>query len=80
MSFHPSYHHLFVTAPGIERTSIFRLAFGLEVSCNRVGGWQLWNTYGQDLVAGEYDGPEKWLILDVAGHEIVNSRDDREEE
>ena len=26
------------------------------------------------ILAGEYEGPEKWLILDVAGHVIVDSR------
>lgn len=77
----PSYHDLHITAPGIPRTSIFNLTHGLEVSCTRVTGWQLWqypmNGSGRDdakLVAGEYDGPEHWLILDVAGHVICDSR------
>lgn len=84
----PSYHDLYVTTAEIPRTRIFDLPFGVEVSCNRVGGWCLWDT-SQDrpsasdpwavyqtpkLLAGEYG--DKWLVLDVAGHVIVNSRDD----
>lgn len=74
----PSYHDLHVTAEDIPRTSIFNLPYGLQVVCNRVGGWSL--IYGVNLLAGEYEGPDKWLILDVNGIEIVNSRDNREEQ
>jgi hypothetical protein len=63
-----SYHDLHITTVGINRTSIFNLPFGYEVSCNRVGGWCLWLN-GQQ-VAGEYG---QGLILDVAGHVIVDS-------
>jgi hypothetical protein len=76
----PSYHDLHITTAKIPRTSIFNLPFGLEVSCNRVSGWCLWHT-DQDrprsepeLLAGEYEN--KWLVLDVAGHVIVDSRRD----
>lgn len=75
----PSYHDLHITAPGIPRTSIFNLPYGLEVSCTRVTGWQLWqhpeNSVRDDarMIAGEYDGPDHWLILDVGGHVIVDS-------
>jgi hypothetical protein len=44
----------------------------------------LWQTHSDirkwKLLAGEYEEPEKWLILDVAGHVIVNSRDREEED
>lgn len=79
-----SYHDLHVTTAQIPRTSIFNLPYGLQVTCDRVGGWQLWDMnqtlYPKGLppskgvlLAGEYDG-EKWLVLDVAGHVILDSR------
>lgn len=70
----PSYHDLFITTEAIERTSIFNLPYGLFVTCNRTTGWELWDGVGNDatLVAGEYD--DKWLVLDVAGHTIVDGR------
>lgn len=69
-----SYHDLFITTQDIKRTSIFNLPYGLFVTCNRTSGWELWKGIGNDatLLAGEYD--EKWLVLDVAGHTIVDSR------
>jgi len=78
----PSYHDLHVTTAEIERTSIFHLPYGLAVQCSRVSGWQLWRTAMSmrdwTLLGGEYEGPDRWLVLDVAGTVIVNSRD-REE-
>ena len=68
----PSYHDLHITTPQIERTSIFNLPYGLEVACNRVTGWTLRD--GKRVLAGEYEGDD-WLVLDVAGYVIVNSRD-----
>lgn len=75
----PSYHDLYITTPDIPRTRLFDLPFDYLVTCRRTTGWEL-RTLGSDslawdLLAGEYDGPEKWLILDVNGHVIVNSRD-----
>lgn len=77
----PSYHDLHVTAPGIDRARLFDLPYGIVVNCNRVTGWQLYDTGPHptdlgswQLLGGEYDGPEKWLVLDVAGHVIVDSR------
>lgn len=74
----PSYHDLHITTAQIPRTSIFNLPYGLEVSCNRVGGWCLWQVdsdsphYRRDtLLAGEYDS--KGLRLDVGGVVIVDS-------
>jgi hypothetical protein len=78
----PSYHSLHITTADIPRTSIFNLPYGLEVICNRVGGWCLWGTTEPGpgakpqsrLIAGEYEGPKRWLVLDVDGHIIVDSR------
>lgn len=80
----PTYHSLHIRTEKIPRTSIFNLPFGLEVQCTRVGGWQLWraNTHlprfhkASDftILAGEYD--DKWLVLDVDGHIICDSRPD----
>jgi len=69
----PSYHDLHITTALGPRTSIFNLPYGYEVRCNRVAGWMLVRLADQAVVAGEYEG--RWLILDVDGHEIVNSRD-----
>lgn len=71
-----SYHDLHITTAEIPRTSIFNLPYGLQVTCTRVGGWQLWahpDGSVEQLLAGEFD--VNWLILDVDGHEIVNNRD-----
>lgn len=81
----PSYHDLHITTARIPRTSIFNLSYGLMVQCTRVSGWELWDcTAGSDIskwriMAGEYAGPEEWLILDVDGHVIVNSRDRKDD-
>lgn len=75
----PSYHDLHITTAQIPRTSLFDLPYALEVTCTRVGGWQLWrhpdsgSRSEAQIQAGEYE--TRWLILDVDGHEIVNSRD-----
>lgn len=78
----PSYHDLHITTAKIPRTSVFNLPYGLQVQCTRVSGWQLWQsaTRIQDwkLLAGEYDKPEDWLVLDVDGHVILDSRRDPE--
>jgi len=65
----PSYHDVHITTEGIERTSIFNLPYGYELSCTRVGGWTLWDP-DQRKVAGEYDAG---LIVDIAGHVICDS-------
>jgi hypothetical protein len=72
----PTYHDLYITTPTIERTRLFDLPYELYVQCSRVGGWQVWRRpRGQDdeLVGGEYD-LDDWLVLDVKGHVIVDSR------
>jgi hypothetical protein len=74
-----SYHDLHVTTAQIPRTRLFDLPYGLVVQCTRVSGWQLWRDASDlrnwELLAGEYAGRDKWLILDVDGHVVVNSRD-----
>lgn len=71
----PSYHDLFITTAAISRKSIFNLPFSVRVTCTRVGGWEVWFDRGggvePTLIAGEYHGGG--LILDVAGHVIVDS-------
>lgn len=77
-----SYHDLHVTTADIPRTSIFNLPYGLQVTCSRVSGWELWQYRDSPtrsraepaLIAGEYEGPGKWLVLDVAGTVIADSR------
>lgn len=64
-----SYHDLHITTAQIPRTSIFDLPYGLEVMCNRVGGWCLCS--GNRVLAGEFH--EHGLRLDVAGHVICDS-------
>ena len=69
----PSYHDLYVTTEQIPRTRLFDLPYGLEVNCSRVTGWTLWDMNPPPSeIAGEYD--TNWLVLDVAGHVIVDSR------
>ena len=78
----PSYHDLYIATAEIPRTRLFDLPYGLEIACTRTTGWQLWQTASEiarwTLLAGEYD--DKWLILDVAGQVIVNSRDRERED
>lgn len=72
----PSYHDLYVTTAEIERTRLFDLSYGYEVTCTRVGGWSLWRwdplKEGRMVkVAGEFD--RAGLRLDVAGHVLCDS-------
>lgn len=63
---------LYITTKDMKRTSISDLPFGHMVTCNRVGGWELW--LGEETrLAGEYE-PEHWLVLDVDGQVICDSR------
>ena len=64
----PSYHDVYVTTRDIPRTSIFNLPYGYEITCNRIGGWSLWQ--GNTQVATEYG---LGLVIDVDGHVIVDS-------
>jgi hypothetical protein len=78
----PSYHDLHITTEKIERTSIFNLPYGFQLQCQRTTGWVLWDTgvrFSPHLkeqepgeVAGEYG--DNWLVLDVDGHVILDSR------
>jgi hypothetical protein len=80
-----SCHDLHITTAQISRTSIFNLPYCLRVTCDRTAGWELWDMGQMQypkglpvsrgvLLAGEYGGPGDWLVLDVAGHVIVDSR------
>ena len=82
----PSYHDLHITTAQIPRTSIFNLPYGLQVTCNRTCGWELWDMNQVQRpkglpasrgvqIAGEYGSDGEWLVLDVAGHVIVDSRE-----
>jgi hypothetical protein len=83
----PTYHDLHITTAQIPRTSIFNLPYGLMVTCDRTSGWELWDMNQPSprgragscgvLIAGEYDGPGNWLVLDVAGRVVVDSRERR---
>lgn len=72
-----SYHDLYITTKDIPRTRISNLPFGYEVSCNRVGGWSLWRMSDSrlptTLIAGEFEGLDKGLRLDVNGIVIIDS-------
>jgi hypothetical protein len=74
----PSYHDLYITTAGIPRASIFNLGYGLRVTCTRVAGWELWyypdSGVNPQMLAGEYATPGQWLVLDVNGTVIVDSR------
>lgn len=75
-----SYHHLHITTAKIPRSRLFDLPYGLSVTCNRVSGWEAWQAPGDGpasesvLLGGEYAGPDRWLVLDVAGYVILDSR------
>ncbi|CAB4137600.1 hypothetical protein UFOVP326_42 [uncultured Caudovirales phage] len=75
MSETPSYHDLHITTAEIARTPIYNLPFSVQVKCNRVGGWEVWEIWdgSERLLGGEYAGPENGLRLDVAGRVIVDS-------
>jgi hypothetical protein len=67
-----SYHDVEVGFDG-KRGKLFDLSYGLELTCTRAGGWQLWNKWEgrSTLVAGEYDSPE--LMVWVAGVLVCGS-------
>lgn len=72
----PSYHDLYITTPGIERTRLMNLPHGVSVQCCRTTGWEVWeiSDKSQKLLGGEYN--QKWLVLDVNGFVVVDSRCD----
>lgn len=71
-----SYHDLYITTSFFDRTSIFNLPYSIRVTCTRTGGWEVWELWGgmERQLGGEWAGPDKWLVLDVAGHVILDSR------
>lgn len=71
-----SYHDLYITTNEIPRTSISDLPFGVEVSCDRTTGWVVYyKQFKKEPVCmgSEFD-EENWLVLDVKGTIIVDSR------
>lgn len=78
-----SYHDLHITTSSVSRTAIFNLPFRVHVRCCRVAGWEVWamgeRDLQEELLGGEYgyDAETKegnWLVLDVAGYVICDSR------
>lgn len=73
-----SYHDLYVTCPHFERASIFDLGYPIAIQCTRQSGWELWDLADgyerAKRVAGEFAGPDEWLVLDVDGYVILDSR------
>lgn len=71
-----SYHDLHIETPDFARTSIFNLPFSVEVRCTRTTGWEVWEHLDgkSRLIAGEFAGPEKYIVLDVDFNLIVDSR------
>lgn len=67
-----SYHDVHVTTAAIKRTSLFNLPYNLQLICTRAGGWELWSMNPEKCLAAEYD--DNWLVIDVAGHVILDSR------
>jgi hypothetical protein len=68
----PGYHDLYVTTEAIPRTALFDLPFNLMVICHRTCGWELRDQKRDVPIAGEYH--ENWLVLDVNGTVIIDSR------
>ena len=62
-----SYHDVVIIIDG-KRYDLFNLPYGYQITCTRVGGWELWYKefdmeYKQ--VGGEYDS--KSFQIEVAG-------------
>ena len=69
-----SYHDLEIETANIPRTPISNLPYGLNVTCCRVTGWELWDGIAYKTsrpVAGEYS--DNWLRLYVGETVIVDS-------
>lgn len=79
----PSYHDLHITTERLIRTRITDLPFNVFVQCRRTTGWVVYHRpddRGEPvLLAGEYEGEGKGLILDVAGHVICDSINRKDE-
>ena len=74
----PGNRDLWITTAQIKRERLSRLPYSLLLTCTRTAGWELWNItnglHRGELLAGEYAGPEDWLVLDVDGCVIADSR------
>lgn len=66
-----SYHETIVEIDG-ERYELFNLPFEYELTCTRVGGWQLWKS--KELIGGEFGSGEAFKIYfgDTLVFEAVN--------
>ena len=74
-----SYHDVYVTTPHIPRRRLFDCPYTIEIRCTRTEGWTVWNiphgnTVAGILLGGEYAGPDRWLLLDVEGAILCDSR------
>lgn len=73
----PSYHDLHITTPRMPRIRLFDLPYNIQVICTRTAGWTVWRVQPGEVsqqIAGEFAGPDQWLVLDVAGRVICDSR------
>lgn len=73
-----SEHILYVTTSKIPRTPITALPTRIHVSTNKSGGWGVWalqeGDSPEEYLGGEFE-KDLWLVLDVDGRIICNSRD-----
>ncbi len=67
-----SYHDVHLTLSDGKRQRLGDMPFNIELSCTRVGGWQVWvmNTdpgaRSGNRLGSEYD-PVDWLVVDIDG-------------
>lgn len=66
----PDYHDVFITTDYIPRTALSDLHHGIELTCNRVGGWCLWTEDGH-MLGGEYS--DRGLKVEVGDFVVVDS-------
>lgn len=71
-----SYHDVYLTTAKLPRTSIFNMPYGYILTCDRMAGWCLYfdTPCDNNLVGAEYSTDDKWLVIDVNGHVVLDSR------
>lgn len=80
-----SFRNVYITTPRIMRQRLTDLPYGVRIVCDRAAGWRVFAgkddrpreivvSEHRELLAGEFDGPDRWLILDINGQTIVDSR------
>lgn len=71
-----SYHDVLVFA-GENRFYLSDAHFGIQLQCDRMGGWQLWDLIANDrkgeLLASEYDDNNP-LCVEVMGAAVIGAR------